>query len=80
MPNQNQNSAIFTVLFSEQLINYMNGNTFATTSIDPRLNEYVDNGGASNYNGAVNGNLGKDANGNSANTYLNENSYYYSNL
>ena len=72
-----QNSAIFTVLFSEQLINYMNGTDYPTVAPDPRIFDYVDNHGASNYIGAANGNEGAASDGTSGNTYLNENSYYF---
>ena len=74
---QSQNSANFTVLFSEQLINYMNGTDYLTAAPDPRIFDYVDNNGAATFNGAVNGNEGDDASGNGANTLLNENGYYF---
>jgi len=72
-----QNSAVFTVLFSEQLINYMNGTDYPTVAPDPRIFDYVDNRGAANYIGAANGNEGAATDGTPANTYLNENSYYF---
>jgi len=66
-----------SVLFSEQLVNYMNGTDYPTANIDPRLPDYVDNGGAAEYKGAVNGYEGKAADGSSANTVFNINSYYF---
>jgi hypothetical protein len=66
-----------SVLFSEQLVNYMNATIYPTVAIDPRLPDYVDNHGAATYDGAVNGAEGLDANGNSANTVFNENSFYF---
>ena len=66
-----------SVLFSEQLVNYMNGTDYPIANIDPRLPDYVDNGGAAEYKGAVNGKEGKAADGTSANTVFNINSYYF---
>jgi len=72
-----QNSAIFSVVFSEQLINYMNATMYPTADIDPRLPLYADNGGDSVWRGAVNGNKGEDENGDAANTYLSDSGYYF---
>jgi len=66
-----------SVLFSEQLINYMNGTEYPTAAPDPRIYDYVDNGGAATFEGAQNGNEGKTASGTGANTVFNENSYYF---
>ena len=74
---QNQNSAIYTVLFSEQLINYMNGTDYPTAAPDPRIFNYVNNNGAATYIGAANGNEGAATDGTTANTFLNENGYYF---
>ncbi len=71
------NTGNLSILFSEQIVNYMNGSIYATTNIDPRLPDYVDNGGAATYDGAVNGAEGDDVNGNPANTRFNGNSYYF---
>ncbi len=51
------NTGNYSVLWSEQLIDQMNGTDYPFTSIpyDPRLPRYADNGGAPNYVGAENG-------------------------
>ena len=72
-----QNSAIFYIVFSEQLMNYMNGNSYPTVDIDPRLPKYASNGGDAEWKGAINGNEGKDVNGDPANTYLSGSGYYF---
>jgi len=71
------NTGNLSVLFSEQIVNYMNATVYPTAMIDPRLPDYVDNGGAATYDGAVNGAEGNDANGNGANTSFNGNGYYF---
>jgi hypothetical protein len=67
-----------SVLWSEQLIDYMNGTDypFNTIPYDPRLPLYADNGGASDYRGAVNGSGGLDPSGGSANADLADNAYF----
>ncbi len=74
---QEQNSAIFRIVFSEQLINYMNSSVYPTIDIDPRLPKYADNGGAADWRGAVNGYEGKDNTGVNANVYLGGSGYYF---
>ncbi len=71
------NTGNISILFSEQIVNYMNQTVYPTANIDPRLPDYVDNGGAATYNGAVNGAEGNDINGDSANTQFNGNGYYF---
>ena len=71
------NTGNLSILFSEQMVNYMNKSIYPTAAIDPRLPDYVDNGGAATYNGAVNGKKGKDVNGDTANTRFNGDSYYF---
>ncbi len=66
-----------SVLFSERLVNYMNGMVLGTADIDPRLPNYADNGGAATYEGAQNGNKGKTSAGTPANAIFNENGYYF---
>ncbi len=71
------NTGNLSILFSEQIVNYMNQSIYPTASIDPRLPDYVDNGGAATYDGAVNGAEGDDVNGNPANTRFNGDGYYF---
>ncbi len=71
------NTGNLSVLFSEQIVNYMNSSIYPTINVDPRLMDYVDNGGASDYKGAMNGGEGNDVNGDPANTKFNGNSYYF---
>ncbi len=66
-----------SVLFSEQLVNYMNSSIYPTAAYDPRIYDYIDNGGAATFEGAQNGNEGNTEAGTSANTVFNENSYYF---
>jgi hypothetical protein len=71
------NTGNISVLFSEQLVNYMNSSIYTTTDYDPRIYDYVDNGGAATFDGAQNGNEGKTEAGNNANTTFNANSYFF---
>ena len=66
-----------SVLFSEQLVNYMNSSIYPTVAYDPRIYDYIDNGGAATFDGAKNGNKGKTEAGTNANTKFNANSYYF---
>ncbi len=61
-----------SLLFSEQLIDKMNGTDYVLDSsgIDPRLPHYADNHGASVYIGAVNGSGGAGPNNTTANANL----------
>ncbi len=68
-----------SVLWSEQLIDYMNGTDIAFNSVimDPRLPKYADNGGVANYIGAVNGSGGlAPGGGNNANANLADDAYF----
>jgi hypothetical protein len=71
------NTGNVSVLFSEQLIDYMNGTSYPTAAPDPRLFDYADNGGAATFEGAENGNTGLTSAGTPANAVFNENSYYF---
>ncbi len=67
-----------SVLWSEQLIDYMNGTDYPFTNItmDPRLPRYADNGGAATYEGAVNGSGGLATGGGNANANLADDAYF----
>ncbi len=71
------NTGNISVLFSEQLVNYMNSSIYPTAAYDPRIYDYIDNNGAATFDGAQNGNEGNTENGNNANTKFNANSYYF---
>jgi len=71
------NTGNLSILFSEQIVSYMNKSVYPTANIDPRLPDYVDNGGSTEYNGAINGSEGEDANGDPANTRFNGDGYYF---
>ncbi len=71
------NTGNLSVLFSEQLVNFMNSTIYPTAAYDPRIYDYIDNGGAATFEGAQNGNEGNTAAGTSANTTFNGNSYYF---
>lgn len=71
------NTGNISVLFSEQLVNYMNSSIYPTAAFDPRIYDYVDNGGAATFDGAQNGNAGDTQAGTSANTLFNADSYYF---
>ncbi len=71
------NTGNISVLFSERLINYMNGTVLGTVDIDPRLPIYADNGGAATYEGGQNGNEGNTSAGTAANAVFNGNGYYF---
>ncbi len=66
-----------SVLFSEQLVNYMNSTIYPTVNYDPRIYDYINNDGAPTFDGALNGNEGKTAANTPANTEFNPNSYYF---
>ncbi len=71
------NTGNISVLFSEQLVNYMNSSIYPTAAYDPRIYDYIDNGGATTFDGAQNGNEGRTVTGDDANTEFNPNSYYF---
>ncbi len=71
------NTGNISVLFSEQLVNYMNSSIYPTANYDPRIYDYIDNGSAPTFDGALNGNEGKTAANTPANTEFNANSYYF---
>ncbi len=71
------NTGNISVLFSEQLVNYMNSSIYPTAAYDPRIYDYIDNGGAATFDGAQNGNEGNTQAGTNANTLFNANSYYF---
>jgi len=71
------NTGNLSVLFSEQLVNYMNSSIYPTADYDPRIYDYIDNGGAATFEGALNGNEGKTVANTAANTDFNADSYYF---
>jgi len=71
------NTGNISVLFSEQIVNYMNSTIYPTAAYDPRIYDYIDNGGAPTFDGAQNGNEGSTESGDAANTVFNANSYYF---
>ncbi len=67
-----------SLLWSEQLIDYMNGTDIPFTNIswDPRLPLYADNSGSEIYIGAVNGSGGGAPGGGNANANLADDAYF----